>query len=230
MRKLYILFLFIFVAASIQAQVINPASWTYATSAKEVKVGETVELIFRATLKDTWYIYSTDFDLDGPLPTEFNFKSHPSYELVGKIQPVEPKKKYSEIFEGEYTYHTGKAEFRQKVKILSENPVIEVEYNYQTCSDKEGKCIQFDEEHTFTDIKVLAAATPVKPQDKPAVKTPEPTGKNTTENQKSASSDLQQRISELENEREKYIRRDAQGRDESAQYLRNFVRKHGGNN
>jgi DsbC/DsbD-like thiol-disulfide interchange protein len=41
-------------------------------------------------------------------------------------------------------------EFRQKVKILGENPIIKGSYSYQVCSDIDGKCIPFDEDFTLS--------------------------------------------------------------------------------
>jgi thiol:disulfide interchange protein DsbD len=78
------------------------------------------------------------------------------------VQPVKPKKKYSDIFEGEYTYFTGKGEFRQTVKILKANPKITGSIDYQVCSEIDGKCIPNAVDFTFANIKVVAqgAASP----------------------------------------------------------------------
>jgi hypothetical protein len=56
--------------------------------------------------------------------------------------------------EGEIKYFKGTGEFRQKVKITDKNPVISGGYSYQVCSDVDGKCIPFDDEFTFDQIKV----------------------------------------------------------------------------
>ncbi len=60
---------------------------------KQVKAGETAELVFTAAIQKDWYLYSTDFDPDlGPLVTTFTFKLNETYQLIGKIKPVNPKK------------------------------------------------------------------------------------------------------------------------------------------
>lgn len=88
-------------ALLVQAQVLKPAAWSYDASKKQVAVGEEVELIFNVKIDKDWYLYSSDFDPDlGPMVTEFSFEKHPSYELVGKVKPVDPKKKYDELWEG----------------------------------------------------------------------------------------------------------------------------------
>ncbi|SIT94268.1 protein-disulfide reductase DsbD family protein [Pontibacter indicus] len=153
-----------------QAQVLKPASWSYDVSKKEVKVGEEVELIFNVKIDKDWYLYSSDFDPDlGPMVTEFKFEKHPSYQLVGKIKPVNPKKKYDDLWEGEYTYFVGTAQFRQKVKVLQPDLVVKGTYEYQVCTDIDGKCIPFDDDFAFTNaqIKVTAASGAVTPTSTP---------------------------------------------------------------
>ncbi|WP_299987766.1 thioredoxin family protein [uncultured Pontibacter sp.] len=155
-----------FAAQMVQAQVLKPASWSYDVSKKEVKVGDEVELIFNVRIDKDWYLYSSDFDPDlGPMVTEFTFSKHPSYQLVGKIKPVNPKKKYDELWEGEYTYFVGTAQFRQKIKVLQPDLVVKGSYEYQVCTDIDGKCIPFDDDFTFTNtqIKVTAASGAATP-------------------------------------------------------------------
>ena len=157
MKKLLLLLFVLPWGISSFAQILQPAKWNYEVSKKEVKAGETVELIFTATLTKDWYLYSSDFDPDlGPMVTTFAFTPNDSYQPVGKVQPVKPKKKYDDIWEGEYTYFTGKGEFRQTVKILKAKPRIAGSIEYQVCSEIDGKCIPNTEEFTFTNIKVVA--------------------------------------------------------------------------
>ena len=143
------------------AQILQPARWTYDVSSKTVKVGEEVELLFNVTIIPDWYLYSSDFDPDlGPMVTTFTFQKDPSYALVGKIKPVNPKKKYDKIFDGEYTYFTKNAQFRQRIKVLSPALNIKGTYEYQVCSDVDGKCIPFDDTFTFNQIAVSGTAEP----------------------------------------------------------------------
>src|SRR5690606_14106027 len=115
-----IFFLFLFFCIShitAIAQILQPARWSYEVSKTETKVNEEVELIFNVTIHPDWYLYSSDFDPDlGPMVTTFTFQKHPSYALLGKIIPVNPKKKFDKIWGGEYTYFTKTAQFRQKIK------------------------------------------------------------------------------------------------------------------
>ncbi|ARS37878.1 protein-disulfide reductase DsbD family protein [Pontibacter actiniarum] len=162
-KHLLATWLLLLVACAAQAQVLKPATWSYDVSKKQVAVGEEVELIFNAKIDKDWYLYSSDFDPDlGPMVTEFKFQKHPSYELVGKIVPVKPKKKYDDLWEGEYTYFTGTAQFRQKIRVLKPDLLVKGSYEYQVCTDVDGRCIPFDDTFTFTDkqVKVTGAVAP----------------------------------------------------------------------
>lgn len=156
MKKLSVLLFALFIIQGLYAQILEPAKWSYDVSNKEVKIGDEVDLIFKAIIDRDWYLYSSDFDPDlGPMLTEFSFETSSSYELVGEIVPIDPKKKYDEIWEGEIKYFKGTAEFRQKIKITGDNPLVRGSYSYQVCSDVDGKCIPFDDEFVFNDIKVI---------------------------------------------------------------------------
>jgi len=150
----------IFIYSSLWAQVLRPIQWESRTSTNEVRIGETIELIFTAKIDEGWYLYSNDFDPNlGPMVTSFEFTPNDTYSLVGKKPtPIGAKKKFdAEIWNGEYTYFTKTAEFRQKVKILKESPYIQVTTNYQVCSDESGKCIPLEDDFTFDGIKVFTA-------------------------------------------------------------------------
>ena len=155
-KQKYILLYFLFLLPLVmQAQVLHPIAWQTNISKQEVQVGETLELIFTADIEKDWYLYSSDFSKDlGPMVTTFEFKTNDTYELVGEITPINPKEKDSELWGGVYTYFKGKAEFRQKIKILKVKPNIWVAVDYQVCTDVDGKCIPLDEEFTFTTIQV----------------------------------------------------------------------------
>ncbi|WP_439880354.1 cytochrome c biogenesis protein CcdA [Pontibacter sp. MBLB2868] len=155
--------LLLFFITAVQAQVLKPATWSFETSKKQVAVGEEVELIFNARIDKDWYLYSSDFDPElGPMVTVFKFQKNPTYELVGKLVPVNPKKKYDDLWEGEYTYFTGKAQFRQKIRVLKPDLLVKGNFEYQVCTDVDGRCIPFEDDFTFTNkqINVVAAANP----------------------------------------------------------------------
>lgn len=140
-----------------RGQILEPAKWSYDVSNASPQVGDEIDLIFHIKIDQDWYLYSSDFDPElGPLVTEFTFESNDTYELVGGIEPIEPKEKYDEIWEGNYTYFKEKGEFRQTIKVLNKAYSVIGSYMYQVCSDIDGKCIPFDDEFAFG---VVAKAT-----------------------------------------------------------------------
>ncbi|MBU1821378.1 MAG: thioredoxin family protein, partial [Bacteroidetes bacterium] len=154
------------ISITLPAQVQRHATWTHTFTKKEVKAGETVDLIFRATIDPGWYLYSSDFDPSlGPILTEINLEPNATYEKVGKLKPVNPKKKFDEIWQGDITYFVGKAEFRQTVRILKDNPVIKATAEYQTCSEVSGLCVLGNQDFTFSGLTVEAASAPAKAQE-----------------------------------------------------------------
>ncbi|MEM6843276.1 MAG: cytochrome c biogenesis protein CcdA [Bacteroidota bacterium] len=148
---LFLLFLTLVTSCEAVAQILTPAIWQVSWSDEDAKAGEEVDLVFTVTIDQDWYLYSSDFDPDlGPMVTEFTFEPGDGYELVGEIKPIGAKEKYDELWEGNYTYFTEKAEFRQTVKVLDKNPgKISGSYSYQVCTDVDGRCIPFDDEFTL---------------------------------------------------------------------------------
>lgn len=164
-----IIFIFsicLFVTGLAHAQVQKAkAHWTYTFSKPEVKKGETVDLVFTATIDKDWYMYSSDFDPDlGPMLTTFTFEKNNTFEIVGKLKPQNPKTKFEEVWQGNVRYFEGKGVFKQTVKILADNPVIKGASEYQTCSHVSGLCIPGGDDFEFKGLKVAAAATSASEQ------------------------------------------------------------------
>ena len=177
---IFILSICLFVTGFAQAQVQKPkARWTYTFSKPEVKKGETVDLVFTATIDKDWYMYSSDFDPDlGPMLTTFTFEKNNTFKTVGKLKPQNPKTKYEEVWQGNVRIFEGKGVFKQTVKILADNPVIKGTSEYQTCSHVSGLCIPGGEDFEFKGLKIASAATAesgqptvaaTAPTDKPSV-------------------------------------------------------------
>ncbi len=152
-KKLFYTLVLSIATFALQAQVLQPAQWSISANDSKPSVGDEITLEFRVTIDQSWYLYSTDFDPDlGPNVTTFEFEPHESYTLLGEIQPIGAKEKYDEIFEGDYTYFVGEALFHQKVKIISDNITIKGSYDYQVCSDIDGKCISFNDSFDFSEF------------------------------------------------------------------------------
>jgi len=155
--KYRLFFALLFIGSSAAwGQVLKPAKWTYTTSSQEVRVGDEIELIFKATIEKDWYLYSSDFPCEDPIKTSFAFTPSDSYQLVGKLNAINPIDKYDEIFGCDVKIFKKTAEFRQKIKVLKADLRIEGESEYQTCTEVTGQCVPGGEDFSFTQIKVSA--------------------------------------------------------------------------
>ncbi|RDC65110.1 protein-disulfide reductase DsbD family protein [Adhaeribacter pallidiroseus] len=193
-RAIFLFFILILILPSAFGQVLKPATWAYSWSKKEAKTGDEMEVVINVKIDADWYLYSSDFDPNvGPTVTTFTFTPHSSYQLVGKIIPVNPKKKFDKIFGGDVTYFTKTAQFRQRIKVLQKDLRLSGSVEYQVCTEVDGKCIPFDESFTLEPIPVTgepislnnSTTSPVpKPETNPvsptAVKTSKPTEKPET--------------------------------------------------
>lgn len=152
---------FLLAVAFGNAQVENPAKWSFSTTKLNVKKGETVELIFKTELEKGWYMYSAgNFEM-APAAL-FNFEKNSTFELIGSIKPIGDKPKNDEYI-GKYRYFVDHAEFRQKIKILAVKPIIKGTYEFSTCSSENGICLPPKEENfEFDQFDVKGEIVPEK--------------------------------------------------------------------
>jgi thiol:disulfide interchange protein len=143
------------------AQVLHPAKWTTEVSKNSATIGDEIELIFKAKINDTWYVYSNDFDPDcGPLLTEVQFTDSKNFQLVGGLKPINPTPKHDETFGCDVKIFKKTAEFRQKIKVLGTPLKITGNIQGQVCTEVDGKCIPFDEEFAIENIIVSGSSSP----------------------------------------------------------------------
>jgi thiol:disulfide interchange protein DsbD len=158
--KLVLVFIIALVSQIAQSQMMEPPEWEAEVQEGSIAPGDTITILFTAEIPQDWYMYSSDFDPDlGPIVTEFNFNDSEQFEKLGNLEPIGQKKKYDELFEGEYTYFTKEAKFKQRFIVNSQRPNIKALASYQICSDVNGQCIPFE-----SDITVFGNV-PKKPSD-----------------------------------------------------------------
>lgn len=156
------------------SKVKQHATWKVEVVPSHPAVGEEAELVLKADIEEGWYLYSSDFDPNlGPIVTTLTFKTSEGYKVVGKLVAVHPKKKFDDIWGGDITYFIGKAEFRQKIKIVAANPTVKGVIEYQTCTIKDGACVagEYDVEVAFVtsekkNDKIVPVAPTATPGDK----------------------------------------------------------------
>ena len=152
--KLSIL-LFCLMPFLIQAQILTPATWEIEVSKTNVKVGDEIDLIFKATIDEVWYLYTNDFDPDcGPLLTEVQFAGIRNFEPVGPLKAINSISKHDEVFDCDVKIFKKKGEFRQRIKVLGKPLNIAGSIEGQVCTEIDGKCIPFEEDFSFQNILV----------------------------------------------------------------------------
>ncbi len=139
MKKIFYTLIILVVAATANAQMLNPVQWEY--SAKKI-ADKTYEIHLTATMQPTWHLYSQTQPADAiNNPTEIVFTKNPLVTLDGKTKEVgkmqlfkDPRLKISA------NQYADKVDFVQVVKLkanVKTNVVGTVEF--QTCDDK--KCL-----------------------------------------------------------------------------------------
>jgi thiol:disulfide interchange protein len=150
---------FVIVSLKTNAQILQPAKITAGVSVSSAKVGDEIELIFKANIDKNWYIYSLGFDVEcGPIPISIIIEKNSSFQLVGDIVAINDKQKHDKIFDCDVRIFEGTGEFRQKIKILSSDLELAGTYEGQVCSEIDGKCVLFDGELAFGKITVTGKA------------------------------------------------------------------------
>lgn len=130
-------------AAGAQEQMLR---WTVAVLPEGAKPGTEVEVVFTADIAKGWILYSSDFELEiGPRPAKFTFDAASGLELLGPVQAVGSKRKKDAALGTEYTYFSGRAEFRQKARLASGAESVAGRIDGQTCFEESGLCELFSE-------------------------------------------------------------------------------------
>ncbi len=151
----------------LRGQILQPAKWSPSLSATTANAGDEIEILFNVKIDNDWYLYSSEFPCeDGPIKTTVTFEPNEGYELVGGLVAVNPMDKYDEIFECDVKVFKKTALFKQKVRLLGTGVVIKGEYEYQVCTEVDGRCVPGDGEFLFDKIQVKGGAVvPMHPED-----------------------------------------------------------------
>lgn len=171
-RRLTLLPGLLLITIAAWGQILKPATWTMNASKTDVKVGDEIELVFRAVIDPRWYMYATDFDPDcGPLLTEVSFEEGSGFEAVGPLRAINSKDKHDEIFGCDVKVFIGQAEFRQRVKITGSPVQVIGAISGQVCTEIDGSCISFEEDFQFNAFTVTGSTkNTTPPKEKTEVK------------------------------------------------------------
>lgn len=146
-----------------KGQLVKPPVWNVRLEGKDLTVGKQATVVLEAQIPMGWYVYSNDFDKSlGPLLTEFVPSSSTDYAMAGKLQGIQAKKKYDEVWKGDITYFMGKGRFEQPVKLLKTSGKVTGSLEYQMCTDLTGQCINYELD---IELPFTAAENPAATED-----------------------------------------------------------------
>ncbi|MDX2444388.1 MAG: cytochrome c biogenesis protein CcdA [Bacteroidales bacterium] len=139
-RKVFLLITAIILFSGISfSQVLDPVKWDFKI---ETLGDDEYELVFVASIDETWHLYSVDIEDGGPpIPTSFNFEESDKFELVGKvIELTEGEVVHDVSFDKDLKLFSEKAIFKQKIKVLTQEAFDIKGYVEFMCCDDE-RCL-----------------------------------------------------------------------------------------
>jgi hypothetical protein len=127
-------FVLLLFALHVNAQILNPVSWTF--SAKKIDA-KTYELHLTATIGDKWHVYSQDAG-NGPIPTSFVFTANPLIILKDKVKEKGTLEKvFDPNFNSTLKYYEHTVDFVQVIKLRSPiKTIVKGTLTFMVCSDK----------------------------------------------------------------------------------------------
>jgi thiol:disulfide interchange protein DsbD len=150
--------LFLFLSHLAWSQILTPTHWQVTASKTEALAGDEIDLILKATIDEGWYVYSVGFDPDcGPILMGISLQPSRAFEPAGGLKAIGDASKHDEVFGCEVRYFKHAAEFRQKVRLLGGEATLAGTLEGQVCSDKDGKCIAFEDDFSVR-VKVKSVA------------------------------------------------------------------------
>ncbi len=153
-----------------QAQILEPVEWSF--SHERISEGQ-YELQLTANMDAGWYIYGTELEPGGPIPTSINFDEGEGFELLGPLRYPAAEVKYDPNFEMDIPMFADRVTFRQTVRVLSaESVVVTGELEYMSCDDQ--RCLPPDFIGFSFELPGIATPAPRAEAEPPPPATPDP--------------------------------------------------------
>ncbi|MFP4064719.1 MAG: cytochrome c biogenesis protein CcdA [Bacteroidales bacterium] len=132
-KQLLTLLLLLFSVTIVRAQILDPVDWQFS---QEKLDNNEYELKLTANMDPGWYIYGTDLEAGGPIPTSIDFDAGDGFELVGELQYPDADVKYDPNFDMEIPMYGESVTFLQRVRVLTAGRVtVSGELEYMSCDD-----------------------------------------------------------------------------------------------
>jgi thiol:disulfide interchange protein len=128
---------FIIVPLFSYTQILDPVKWTFKV--EQTKPDEAT-LVMTAHIDKKWHLYSQYIpkDKEGPIETSFNFAKSNNYELIGKVSEPRGIEENDPMFDMVIKYFADKADFKQKIRIISSKDfTVKGSLEFMCCDDKQ---------------------------------------------------------------------------------------------
>ena len=134
MKSIITSWLLILFSFYIRAQEQNPITWT--ANYKAINSSEGI-IVITANIEKNWHMFSQKPTDAGTIPTSFNFENSKQFQLIGNTEEIGAKEEFIKEFDATLFLFSSKAEFSQKVKLLSTTGFnIKFKVEYMCCNDK----------------------------------------------------------------------------------------------
>jgi len=132
MKRISFLFtVLLLLVVSASAQILQPVHWSF--SSKKISATE-YELTFKASIDNSWHLYSQDIP-QAPPATTFQFEKDSSYTLMGKVKELgNVIKDYDKNFNMVLKYYTDSVRFVQKIKLNAPGATVKGDITFITCN------------------------------------------------------------------------------------------------
>jgi hypothetical protein len=108
----------------------------WATSYRAISETEG-EITITAIIDNGWHTYSQKPTNDGPIPISFTFAPAKQYQLNGKTEESAPVEEFDQAFGAKVLSFSGRAVFKQKVKLAAKPGfTINFKVEYMCCDNK----------------------------------------------------------------------------------------------
>ena len=125
----WVLFLFLFVAVALHAQVKFTASMQQ-TAPDEITIS------FSGTMAKGWHVYAPE-EKHGPIAASFNVDKIEGAKVEGPLKANKPAtKKFEAVWKGEVAFYEDNVTFTQKVKLTGKEYKIEGYFEFGACNDE----------------------------------------------------------------------------------------------
>ena len=135
-KRLLLLFVTLLLNSFVFAQILEPVKWTFDS---RMISDDEAELIFKATIEENWHLYSQDIPMTPPATT-FTFDTLPGYERIGEVLESESVEEFDPNFEMKLKFFAEEAVFTQKIRLLTDEPVLVTGFLEFMCCD-DTRCL-----------------------------------------------------------------------------------------